>query len=73
MPLKAVDLRDKSGEELQTLLDECEKSLVNFRIQMTTGVVENVRSARETRRDIARIKTVLRERAKTVANEEGKN
>jgi ribosomal protein L29 len=36
--------------------------IVHFRLQQATGVVENVRAARSARRDIARIKTILRQR-----------
>jgi len=60
--VKAKDLREKTNEELAGLLGEREKDLVNFRLQQVTGTVENVRAAREARHDIARIKTVLRER-----------
>ena len=40
-------------------------------MQVATGVVENVRAARTARRDIARIKTILRER--DIAEAKGKN
>lgn len=73
--MKANELREKTGAELQGLLKEKQDSLVRFRLQMATGVVDNVRLARETRRDIARIKTVLRQRETTAAGatEEGSN
>ncbi|MBI1317887.1 MAG: 50S ribosomal protein L29 [Candidatus Hydrogenedens sp.] len=60
--MKAKELREKTNEELLGLLADRQKHLVEFRLQMVTGTVENVRSSRSARHDIARIKTVLRER-----------
>ncbi len=60
--MKAKDLREKTDEELKALLEEKRKDLVNFRLKMITGVVDNVRMGREIRKDIARILTILRER-----------
>lgn len=60
--MKAKEFRDKSVEELSQLLEERNQALRNFRMQMVTGQVENVRAARNARKDIARIKTVLRDR-----------
>jgi len=44
------------------LLADKRDDIVHFRMQLATGVVENCRRAREARRDIARIKTILKER-----------
>ena len=60
--MKAKELREQTNEELQQQLKERYDALMNFRIQMATGAVDNVRGARNARRDIARIKTILRER-----------
>ena len=60
--MKAKDLREKSETELQTMIGEFEKDLIQFRLKLVTGTVENVRSARSARRDIARIKTIIRQR-----------
>ena len=60
--MKASELREKSGEELLQLQQERGNDLVAFRMQLATGVVDNNRAARMARRDIARIKTLLRER-----------
>jgi large subunit ribosomal protein L29 len=60
--VKAKEIRDKSDRELHGLLEERTVALRNFRMQMVTGQVDNVRAARNARKDIARIKTVLRER-----------
>ncbi len=60
--MKARELREQTSEELQQRLKERYDALMTFRIQMATGVVDNTRGARNARRDIARIKTILRER-----------
>lgn len=60
--MQAKDLRDKNNEELIALLEERKKELINFRLKLVTGVVDNVRAGRLARKDIARIKTILRER-----------
>ncbi len=60
--MKAKDLREKSIEELNGLIKDFQKDLMQFRLNMVTGTVENVRTARAARRDIARINTILRQR-----------
>ena len=60
--MKASEIRELSGPELRQRLEERQSDIINFRLQQATGVVDNVRAAREARKDIARIKTVLRER-----------
>lgn len=60
--MRADELREMTGDELLARQKECEENLVNFRLQVATGVVENNRLARESRREIARIKTILRQR-----------
>ncbi|MFP4500016.1 MAG: 50S ribosomal protein L29 [Candidatus Hydrogenedentota bacterium] len=60
--MKANQLRELTGEELLDRLEDRQKAVLSFRLAQATEVVENVRAAREARREIARIKTVLRER-----------
>ena len=60
--LKAHDLRELTDEELKAQLEERSKFLHDTKFQMITGSVDDVRSIRNARRDIARVKTVLRER-----------
>ena len=60
--MKARDLREMTADELDQRLRERSSSLINFRLQQATGAVDNVRAARNARRDIARIKTILRQR-----------
>ena len=60
--MKARDLRDFTDEEIQQRLRERADALKTFCLQLATSVIDNVRGARVARRDIARIKTILRER-----------
>lgn len=60
--MNAKDLREKSDEELMELIGERSEELMHFRLQMATGAVDNVRTSRHARREIARIKTILNER-----------
>jgi large subunit ribosomal protein L29 len=49
-------------DELEQRLRERSQALLNFRMQLATSAVDNVRAARNARRDIARITTILRQR-----------
>ena len=60
--MKAKELRDLEPNELDVRLKERGEAMRNFRLQMATGSVENSRAARNARRDVARIKTIMRER-----------
>jgi large subunit ribosomal protein L29 len=62
--VKAKDLRELNDDELSQQLQERQEALTVFRVQMATGSVDNVRGARNARRDIARIKTILGERSR---------
>ncbi len=59
---KAADLRDADESELETRLAEAKQELFNLRFQMVTGQQDNSAMLRTTRREIARILTVLREK-----------
>ncbi len=60
--MKAAEVRDLSVDELQTRLAEVKEELFNLRFQNATGQLDNYKRLGELRRDVARIKTVLRER-----------
>lgn len=60
--MKASELRELTDDELRQRLRERDDDLMAFRMQAVTGVMDNVRAPREARKDIARIKTVLRDR-----------
>lgn len=60
--MKARELRDYSHEELQQRLKEAKEELFNLRFQAATGQLDNTSRIVQTKRDIARICTVMRER-----------
>ncbi len=55
-------IHELTDEELRQRITEKQDALFNFRMQMATGSVDNVRAPRNARREIARIKTVIRQR-----------
>ena len=59
----ASDIRVKSPDELKSLLLDLRKEQFNLRFQRATGQQENTSRVRAVRRDIARVKTILAERA----------
>ncbi|MDE2239587.1 50S ribosomal protein L29 [Acidocella sp.] len=61
----ASDIRVKSPDELKALLVDLRKEQFNLRFQRATGQQENTSRVRAVRRDIARVKTILAERART--------
>ena len=65
--MKAAELRDLSADELQRKLKELQEELFNLRFQLATGQIENVSRIRTVRRDIARVKTIQRERERMQA------
>ncbi len=60
---KAADIRAKTADELDSLLVELQKERFNLRFQRATGQLEKLGRIREVRRDIARVKTVLHQKA----------
>ena len=62
-------IREMSEAELNAELMKMKKDLFNLRFQHVTGQLENPVLLRETRKDIARVKTIIRE--KELARAEG--
>ena len=60
--MKASELREKSDEELEQLEEQMQEELFTMKMKHYTGQLQNVSGLESTRKDIARIKTVLRER-----------
>lgn len=60
--MKPTEIRRLSDEELERKARELKDELFNLRFQKATGQLENPLRLREVRRDIARCKTILRER-----------
>jgi len=65
--MKASDLRGKSADELRDELMRLKKEAFNLRFQQAGGTLENTARMRAVRRDAARVKTVLNEKAARAA------
>jgi large subunit ribosomal protein L29 len=65
------DLRAANDAELKKQLDDLNHELFNLRFQRTAGQMPNTNRLREVRRDIARVKTVMRERELVAARGRG--
>ncbi|HET9148543.1 MAG TPA: 50S ribosomal protein L29 [Acetobacteraceae bacterium] len=62
---KPADIRVKTPDELNTMLLDLKREQFNLRFQRVTGQQENASRVRIVRRDIARVKTILAERARS--------
>ncbi|MHB1314914.1 MAG: 50S ribosomal protein L29 [Christensenellales bacterium] len=60
--MKAIKLFDMSDQELAVQLKEFKTELFNLRFQQVTGQIQNPMQIRECKRNIARVKTIMRER-----------
>ncbi len=60
--MKVNELRDLSVEELGGKVAELDQEMFNLRFQLHTGHLDNTARIAEVRRDIARVRTVLREK-----------
>ena len=58
--MKASELKDLTIEELQSKEKEIQETLFNLRFQHATGLLENTMRIPMTKKDLARIKTVIR-------------
>jgi large subunit ribosomal protein L29 len=61
------DIREKSDADLRKELDESHVELMNLRFSLATHQVTNVYELKKVRKNIARIRTVLRERELGIA------
>jgi large subunit ribosomal protein L29 len=59
--LKASEIRNKSSQEILEELEGCKRELLNLRFQWQVGELRNSAQYKQTRKNIARLKTVLRE------------
>ena len=60
--MKASKLRELSVEEIRSQLEDAREKYFKARFQLATGQLKNTSSLRQTRREIARLATVLEER-----------
>jgi large subunit ribosomal protein L29 len=61
--MKAKEIRAMSATELDTKLGELKKELFNLRFQHATNQLDNPQKLADVKRDIARVKTIIREKA----------
>ena len=65
--MKAEKFREMGPDELHAKEKELQEKLFRFRFQKAIGQLDNAMRIRETRRDIARVKTVLKEKTQARA------
>jgi len=61
--MEMKELKELSGAELAEKEQQLKQELFNLRFQLATGRIENPMRIRQTKRDIARVKTVIRQQA----------
>jgi len=59
--MKIVEIRKKSKTELKDMLQDLRNKLRALRFDLASGKIKNVRDVRKTKRDIARVLTILKE------------
>jgi large subunit ribosomal protein L29 len=67
MDIDVKELSHLTPDELADKATQLKQELFNFRFQMGTGRLENPMQIRKTKRDIARVKTVMRQLARAQA------
>lgn len=60
--MKTDEIRALADEKIQSRIDETREELMNLRFQQSTGELLDTSRIKETRRLIARLETILRER-----------
>lgn len=66
--MKAQDLRDKTPDQLREELASLKKEAFNLRFQQATGQLESTALMRSVKRDVARVNTILNEKAAAAAD-----
>ena len=59
--MKASEIREKSHQDILEELEACKRELLNYRFQWQAGEIRNSAQYKQIRKDVARLKTVLRE------------
>jgi len=67
--MKPADLREKTPDQLRDQLANLKKEAFNLRFQQATGQLENTSRMQIVRRDAARVKTIMNEKAAAAAGE----
>ena len=63
--MKASEIRDLSADEIQQKVADLKEALFNLRFQHEVGQLENPKKIGETKKDIARLKTILNAKSQT--------
>ena len=66
--MKGDELRDLSDDDLRARVNELKESLFRMRFKLSLGNTDVVKQLRMSRKDLARVKTLLRERGSAVAH-----
>ena len=67
--MKTKEIRNQSDQDLQKQLEQSKSELFNLRFQLATGQLENPMMIGLVKKDIARIKTIIRERELNIGKE----
>lgn len=67
--MKTKEIRNLSNQDLQKQLEQSKSELFNLRFQLATGQLENPMMIGLVKKDIARIKTIIRERELNIGKE----
>ena len=70
--MKASEIRDMSIEEMRQKVLDLDEELFNLRFQHGAGQLENPQKMKQTKRDIARVKTIIRENELTKTDSDRK-
>ena len=67
--MKANEIRKMSSEDLNKKVNELKNELFNLRFRLATGQLDNPQKIKVIKRDIARVKTIITERAMKIGKE----
>ncbi|MBW1989479.1 MAG: 50S ribosomal protein L29 [Deltaproteobacteria bacterium] len=65
--MKASEIREMTEQEIRVKVQELTETLFNLRFQHATGQLENTARLPKTKKDLARLKTILRQKSGEVA------
>ncbi|WP_299649522.1 50S ribosomal protein L29 [uncultured Jannaschia sp.] len=68
--MNASEMRNKTPDELRDQLKQLKKEAFNLRFQAATNQLENTARMRNVRRDVARVSTILNQKAAEAAKSE---
>ncbi len=60
--MRPSEIREMTEQELEEKVGELKEKLFNLRFQKSTGELDNTAELKKTKRDVARVKTIQRER-----------